>query len=294
MRAALGSVPARPASLDGLDAPARQRARAAAARRRRAGRRSPSSGTGVRGARGAEEAARAGIARMRFAVGIDDDLAEFHARFRDDPVIGRAVRARPWLRVRRNPDPWETLAWAITEQLIDMRARDRDPEAHDRRVRAARRAGCATRRRAATIAALRARRARGLRAGTPSARWRCAAPRARSRPAASSLRRRLAARLLAIPEIGTWTVEMLALHGLGRLDVVPAGDLGYLKLVGRLTHGQPARDRRRGRGARVLRALRAVGRARRPVPDLSRARTLPGPRRAGTRWSAAAPPKAAA
>ena len=32
---------------------------------------------------------------------------------------------------------------------------------------------------------------------------------------------------------------MLALHGLGRLDVVPAGDLGYLKLVGRLTTGNP-------------------------------------------------------
>ena len=46
-------------------------------------------------------------------------------------------------------------------------------------------------------------------------------------------------RLLAIREIGTWTVEMLALHGLGRLDVVPAGDLGYLKLVGRLTTGNP-------------------------------------------------------
>ncbi len=46
-------------------------------------------------------------------------------------------------------------------------------------------------------------------------------------------------RLLAIPEIGTWTVEMLALHGLGRLDVVPAGDLGYLKLVGRLSTGNP-------------------------------------------------------
>ena len=32
---------------------------------------------------------------------------------------------------------------------------------------------------------------------------------------------------------------MVALHGLGRLDVVPAGDLGYLKLVGRLTTGNP-------------------------------------------------------
>ena len=67
-----------------------------------------------------EAAAREGIARMRFARGIDDDLADFHARFRDDPVIGRAVRADPSLRVRRNPDPWETLMWSITEQLIDM------------------------------------------------------------------------------------------------------------------------------------------------------------------------------
>ncbi len=67
-----------------------------------------------------ESAAREGIARMRFATGIDDDLFEFHARFRDDPVLGRAVRAEPALRVRRNPHPWEALMWAITEQLIDM------------------------------------------------------------------------------------------------------------------------------------------------------------------------------
>jgi hypothetical protein len=44
-------------------------------------------------ARGSSDAAaRAGIARMRFAVGVDDDLREFHERFRDDPVIGAAVR----------------------------------------------------------------------------------------------------------------------------------------------------------------------------------------------------------
>ena len=39
---------------------------------------------------------------MRFAVGVDDDLSEFYERFADDPLIGRAVRARPWLRVRRH------------------------------------------------------------------------------------------------------------------------------------------------------------------------------------------------
>ena len=47
------------------------------------------------------------------------------------------------------------------------------------------------------------------------------------------------ARLLAIPEIGTWTVEIVALHGFGELDQVPAADLGYLKLVCRLLTGHP-------------------------------------------------------
>ena len=40
-----------------------------------------------------------GIRRMRFATGVDDDLRPFYDAFRDDPVIGRAVRAAPELRV---------------------------------------------------------------------------------------------------------------------------------------------------------------------------------------------------
>ena len=44
-------------------------------------------------------------------------------------------------------------------------------------------------------------------------------------------------RLLAIPTIGRWTVEMLALHGQGRYDVLPAGDLGFLKLLGAARSG---------------------------------------------------------
>ncbi|HET6547937.1 MAG TPA: hypothetical protein VFG79_05760, partial [Solirubrobacter sp.] len=189
-----------------------------------------------------EAAAREGIARMRFAVGIDDDIAEFHARFRDDPVIGRAVRARPWLRVRRHPDPWETLAWSVTEQLIAL---DDAVEIQKR-----------------MIAAL-GRRFVGLRDSPPAAAIAVQAPAAlvacglapkralamrRAAQEVAAGRVTLArdadpahdfARLLAIPEIGRWTVEMVALHGLGRLDVVPAGDLGFLKLVGRLETGNP-------------------------------------------------------
>jgi 3-methyladenine DNA glycosylase/8-oxoguanine DNA glycosylase len=46
-------------------------------------------------------------------------------------------------------------------------------------------------------------------------------------------------RLRGIRGIGSWTVQMLALTGQGRLDQLPAGDLAYRKLVGRLTTGDP-------------------------------------------------------
>jgi len=46
--------------------------------------------------------------------------------------------------------------------------------------------------------------------------------------------RRADARLLRIPEIGPWTVQCLGLFGRGDPDSLPAGDLIYLKHVGRL------------------------------------------------------------
>ena len=79
-------------------------------------------------------------------------------------------------------------------------------------------------------------------------------------------------RLRAIPGIGRWTIEMLALHGQGRYDQVPAGDLGFLKLVGRLRaahpHARATEDEVRaffapydglGRPRRRARAAAAVG-----------------------------------
>jgi 3-methyladenine DNA glycosylase/8-oxoguanine DNA glycosylase len=190
-------------------------------------------------------AADEGIERMRFALGVDDDLAEFHARFRRDPLLGRAIRERPWLRVSRRPEPFEALAWAVTEQLIEY-------------VRAA-----GIQRRMVRVLGRRCART-GLRdapspatvAGTAPARmeaWDLAAGRAialrrASREVATErvvLRgspeeeERGWRRLLSIPGIGRWTVEMLALRGQGRLDRLPAADLGYLKLVGRLTNDDP-------------------------------------------------------
>ena len=67
------------------------------------------------------EALELAIERMRFALGVDVDLSDFARTFRGDPLIGEAIHHRPWLRPRRRPWPWEALAWAVTEQLIEVR-----------------------------------------------------------------------------------------------------------------------------------------------------------------------------
>jgi 3-methyladenine DNA glycosylase/8-oxoguanine DNA glycosylase len=320
-----------------------------------------------------EAAAREGIARLRFATGIDDDLAGFHARFRDDSWLGRALRADPAIRVRRNPTPWEALMWAITEQLIDMpralaiqramtarfgrrfdglydtpsaetiaAAAPAELEAcglHAKRALAMIR--CAREVASGRVALTGAAPQRGVdspraaapqRGASPGAAAGAApreaavprddrAPRAdaaappggaspRAADGAAPQRAGAAtpiayadvvaalraegdfARLLAIRDIGPWTVENLALYGLGRIDVVPAGDLGYLKLVGRLTTGRPEAiaDEAEVRGFFAPFAPYA-GLA---ASYLIRARTIQAPRPAGTRSSAGAPRAAAA
>ena len=85
------------------------------------------------------------IERMRFALGVDDDFSEFARAFRGDPLIGEVIHHRPWLRPRRRPWPWEALAWAVTEQLIEVRRaveiqrRDRAPLGRSPAARRARR-----------------------------------------------------------------------------------------------------------------------------------------------------------
>ena len=189
-------------------------------------------------------AARRGIERMRFALGVDDDLRSFHDRFRADPLIGGAVRADPAVRLRRRPEPFEALAWAVTEQLIEyVRAAAIQRRIVRRLGRRCERSGLRDAPSAATVAAqapalltsfdLAPKRALALR--------RCAQEVASGRvdlharePAALEAGWR---RLRAIPEIGTWTLSVLALLGQGRYDALPAGDLAYVKLVGRLRSG---------------------------------------------------------
>src|SRR5205823_1077659 len=44
----------------------------------------------------------------------------FYDRFREDPLIGPSVRAHPGLRPPGRPEPFEALAWAVCEQLIEF------------------------------------------------------------------------------------------------------------------------------------------------------------------------------
>jgi 3-methyladenine DNA glycosylase/8-oxoguanine DNA glycosylase len=187
----------------------------------------------------AEEA----LARMRFALGVDDDLRPFYERFHSDPVIGRSVRARPHLRVIRRPDPFEALAWAICEQLIEFER----AAAIQRRIvfRLGRRCASTGLRdlpAAATLAATAPAllQSLDLSAGRAIALRRAAREVAAGRADLSDPdHERGWRRLRAIPGIGSWTVEMLALYGQGRYDQVPAGDLGYLRVVGRMATGHP-------------------------------------------------------
>jgi 3-methyladenine DNA glycosylase/8-oxoguanine DNA glycosylase len=195
---------------------------------------------------------RLALERMRFALGVDDDLAPFHARFRSDPLIGAAVRRLPSLRPPRRPEPFEALAWAICEQLIEYTR----AAAIERRI--VRRLGPSLAGAVVARAPLRdvpsaetlATTAPALLESFDLSAGRALALRRVAREVAAGhldLRdgehERGWRRLRALPGIGSWTVECLALHGQGRFDQLPAGDIGLRKLVGRLRSGGDPRAR---------------------------------------------------
>lgn len=181
-------------------------------------------------------AARGALERMRFALGVDHDLRPFQRAFVRDRLLGPIVRRVPWLRPQRRPEPFEALAWAVSEQLIDGTSAvaiqrglvgrhgprsacgalsDVPGPAVVSRLAPAEveRCGMSPRRAITLVRAARevASGRTDLTSHEPA--WR---------------------RLRTIDGVGPWTVECLAYHGQGRDDQLPAGDLAYVKLVGRL------------------------------------------------------------
>jgi 3-methyladenine DNA glycosylase/8-oxoguanine DNA glycosylase len=179
----------------------------------------------------------AAIERMRFVLSLDYDLTDFHRRFRRDPLLGPLIRRMPSFRPRRRVWPWEALAAAVVGQLIEAqravgierrivgRWGPRHGEGREA-LRDVPGAAAIAGRAPAELASMdlspdRAAALRRVARAVASGRCRIDSPNADRR-------------LLAIPQIGPWTVQCLALFGRGEMDSLPAGDLGYIKLVGRL------------------------------------------------------------
>jgi 3-methyladenine DNA glycosylase/8-oxoguanine DNA glycosylase len=191
------------------------------------------------GAPAGRERLEQAIEAMRFALCIDDDLSEFYAEFKADRMLGPIIRRKPWIRPKRTPTPWAALLRAITAQLIEA---SRAAQIERRIVR---RWGIRWEREEgrgplfatpepAVVAAIAPASLVGceLTEKRSLALIRCAREVAAGRadladPASD-------ARLLKIREIGPWTVQCLGQDGRGDPDSLPAGDLGYIKLVGYL------------------------------------------------------------
>lgn len=175
---------------------------------------------------------------MRRALWVDVDLSDFHRRFRRDPLVGPLIRRMPWFRPKGRPWPWEALAAAVVGQLIEAER----AALIERRIVGRWGPRLGDGREAlrdvpgpATIAGrapaeleqmdLVGKRAIALRRLARDV----VAGRCRIECAAGDRR------LLAMPQIGPWTVQCLGLYGRNEPDSLPVGDLAYLKLVGRLS-----------------------------------------------------------
>jgi 3-methyladenine DNA glycosylase/8-oxoguanine DNA glycosylase len=177
------------------------------------------------------------VERMRCALWVDADLSDFYRRFRRDRLVGPLIRRMPDFRPKGRPWPWEALAAAVVGQLIEAER----AALIERRI-----AGRWGPRLGEGRGALRDVPGPTAIAGRAPAELeqmelvgkRAVALRRLACDVAAG-RRRIESpdgdkRLLATPQIGPWTVQCLGLFGRNELDSLPAGDLGYVKLIGRL------------------------------------------------------------
>jgi 3-methyladenine DNA glycosylase/8-oxoguanine DNA glycosylase len=197
--------------------------------------------------RAGEDELGVAIERTRFSLAVEEEMGEFYDAFKRDELLGPTIHHKPWVRPRRRAWPWEALCWAITEQLIEG---SRASEIQRRIVRrwapsylppdgpTPKRGWAPMSLRDVPSPAVIAGRAPAelasmdLSQGRSQAMVRCAREVARGR--ADLFDSGGDRRLLAIPEIGPWTIQCLGFHGRGDPDSLPAGDLAYVKLVGHL------------------------------------------------------------
>jgi len=174
---------------------------------------------------------------------LDADVPAVVAAFRDDPVLGPLVLARPGIRITGSPDGWEAAVTTVLGQQVSLAA----ARTFAGRLVAALGtdvAGTGLRRfpRADVVAALPVDDLRAA-VGVTGARGRTLHAVAEAvagglviapdrDPAA------VRASLLALPGIGPWTVDYLSVRALGDRDAYPAGDLVLRRALGGVTTKQ--------------------------------------------------------
>ncbi|WP_421734480.1 DNA-3-methyladenine glycosylase family protein [Cellulomonas sp.] len=166
--------------------------------------------------------------------GLADDLDAVHAALGDDPVLGPLVRSRPGLRVLGHPDGFEAAATTVLGQQVSLAA----ARTFGGRLAAAYGhpgpGGLTVYPSPAELAAVdpvdlqAAVRITHSRARTLHALAQACADGLTLAPGAPDPR----SRLLALPGIGPWTADYLALRVLGDRDAMPVGDLVLRRALG--------------------------------------------------------------
>lgn len=188
----------------------------------------------------------AALEKLRFVLAADDDHAAFLARFRDDPLLGGAIRRLRGLRPLRTATVTHALLKAVCGQLITARAarlleasllRSSAPAHADLRLPPTRatfgaqspaqlaRAGLVARKANALIRLSRewdVERLHGVETGV----------------AATRIERERG--------LGPWSAGVMCLYGLGRFERGLVGDLGLVKLcsslLGRRAEAEDTQD----------------------------------------------------
>ncbi|WP_028044914.1 DNA-3-methyladenine glycosylase [Cellulomonas sp. URHE0023] len=168
--------------------------------------------------------------------GLADDLDPVRAAFADDPLLGPLVAARPTLRILGHPDGFEAAVTTVLGQQVSLAA----ARTFGGRLAASYGTpgpdGLLAYPSAATLAAVdpvelqHVVRITHARARTIHALAVACAAGLSLEPGPQVADER--ARLLALPGIGPWTVDYLALRVLGDRDALPVGDLVLRKALG--------------------------------------------------------------
>ncbi len=180
------------------------------------------------------------VTRLRRWLDLDADPALVRQALGSDPLLGPLVAARPGLRIPGTTDPFELAVRAVLGQQVSVAGartlagrlvETYGSPAYD---------GLRVFPDASTLAAAGPDRLREI--GLPASRAATLAGLAAAVAGGLALepgadRAEVRARLLALPGIGPWTADYVALRALGDPDVFPAGDLVLRKALAELPGG---------------------------------------------------------